>query len=344
MAVRWGIIGCGNVTEVKSGPGFQKAQGSELTAVMRRDAKLAEDYAQRHHVPRWYSDADALIADPEVDAVYIATPVSTHMHYALKVCAAGKPAYVEKPMARNQSECMVMVDAFRRAKLPLFVAYYRRGQERFRKVRDIVQSGRIGRVTGVWYRLSQPRHKRLDPANLEWRLHVEHSGGGIFMDIGSHTLDIIDFIVGPIASVGGRAANLVSPYLVEDNVVMHWQHENGAMGMGAWNFAAHTDEDMIEILGTDGRVALSTFGLEPAKLVTASGEESLTFETPMHVAQPLIQMIVDELNGKGTCPSTGESGARTAAVMDRVLEAYYGGRMDDFWNRPETWPGRREGM
>src|SRR5438045_5708661 len=105
MTVRWGIIGCGKVTEVKSGPAFQKAEGSALVAVMRRNGALAADYARRHGVPRWYDDAAALIADPEVDAVYIGTPPGAHESLALAVCAAGKPAYVEKPMARTLSEC-----------------------------------------------------------------------------------------------------------------------------------------------------------------------------------------------------------------------------------------------
>ena len=121
--IRWGIIGCGNVTEVKSGPGFQKAQHSALVAVMRRDGALARDYAERHGVPRWYDDADALIADPDVDAVYVATPPDSHAEYALRVARAGKPVYVEKPMALNHAQCRVMIDACRAAHVPLFVAY-----------------------------------------------------------------------------------------------------------------------------------------------------------------------------------------------------------------------------
>src|ERR1041385_2373068 len=147
MTIRWGILGCGDVTEVKSGPGFQKAEGSQLVAVMRRNGEKAADYARRHEVPRWYDSADALIHDSEVDAVYIGTPPGSHLEYALQVCAAGKPCYVEKPMARNHAECVKMVEAFEAAGLPLFVAYYRRGLPRFRKAKELVESGRIGQVT-----------------------------------------------------------------------------------------------------------------------------------------------------------------------------------------------------
>ncbi len=342
MAIRWGIIGCGDVTEVKSGPGFQKARDSQLVAVMRRDGKRAADYALRHGVPRWYDDADALINDPEVNAVYIATPVAGHADYALRVCAAGKPAYVEKPMARSAIECRRIVDAFASANLPLFAAYYRRGLPRFVKAREIVASGRLGRIAAVYHRCSQPRHAGVDPKNLEWRLNCEQSGGGVFMDLGCHTLDVIDYIAGPIARASGIAANLASPYDVEDNVVMHWQHESGATGTGSWNFAAAVSEDLIVITGTDGRLSLSTFGVEPVKLELRDGSaQEFDLPHPPHVQQPLIQSIVDELLGRGTCPSTGQSALRTAVVMDSALDSYYGGRADEFWNRPQSWPGRR---
>ena len=132
MIIRWGIIGCGEVCEVKSGPAFVKCAGSTLVAVMRRDGAKAGDYARRHGVRKWYDDAEKLIRDPEVDAVYVATPPGTHEHYALRVAtaAAGKPCYVEKPMARSYVECARMVEAFRAAGRPLFVAYYRRARNR----------------------------------------------------------------------------------------------------------------------------------------------------------------------------------------------------------------------
>lgn len=179
--IRWGIIGCGNVTEVKSGPGFQKAQASELVAVMRRNKSLAADYARRHNVPKWTDDAGELIGDRDVDAVYVATPPGTHMEYALRVCQAGKPCYVEKPMARSYAECQRMVAAFEEAGLPLFVAFYRRALPRFLKARELLREGRIGLVTGVNYRFASAGQKGIDPEKLPWRLQAEHSGGGLFL-------------------------------------------------------------------------------------------------------------------------------------------------------------------
>src|SRR3982751_1225430 len=121
--IRWGIIGCGDVTEIKSGPGFQKAEGSALVAVMRRDGGKGRDYARRHGVARAYDRAEDLIADPEVDAVYVATPPSSHAELALAVAAAGKPCLVEKPMARTHAECVRMIEAFSSRRVPIWVAY-----------------------------------------------------------------------------------------------------------------------------------------------------------------------------------------------------------------------------
>ena len=104
--VKWGIEGCGNVCEVKSGPGLYKAEGSELVMVMRRDGAKAEDFAKRHGVDRWSDNADEVLGDSEVNAVYIATPPSSHLELGLKVAAAGKPCLMEKPMAMNHKECV----------------------------------------------------------------------------------------------------------------------------------------------------------------------------------------------------------------------------------------------
>lgn len=322
MAVRWGILGCGSVTEVKSGPGFQQAEGSSLVAVMRRAPDKAKDYAERHGVPRWYSRAEDLIADPEVDIVSIATPPSSHCDLALQVCAAGKPALVEKPMATTYAECVRMVEAFRAAGLPLFVAYYRRALPRFLKVKELVEEGAIGDVRSVTLRLLQPG-RQYDPENLPWRVKPEIAGGGYFVDLGSHTLDLVDYLVSPVASVRGTAANQAGSYPAEDSVALSFQLENGVVGAGLWQFDALSSRDEFEIQGNRGMLQFATFDDQPIRLVTARGEEAFAIPNPTAVQQPLIQTIVNQLAGGPPCPSTGESGARTTKVMEAVLAEYY---------------------
>ncbi len=320
-AVRWGIIGCGNVTEVKSGPALQRAAHSSLVAVMRRDGAKARDYAQRHGVPRWYDDAQALVDDPAVDAVYVATPPSTHKAHALMAIAAGKPVYVEKPMAMDAAECQAIIDAGRAAGVPVFVAYYRRALPRFRRVRELLEAGAIGTPRSVHVSLHQPLHARYaDPAASHWHVQPAISGGGLFMDLGCHTLNLLDWLFGPIATAKGLATNQLGAYAAEDSVAMGYAFASGLVGTGLWQFGSFRYEDRIEITGDRGRLAFATFGDGPIVLETAQGGESFHEANPPHIQQPLIETIVAELRGEaGACPSTPAAALRTAWVMDQVL-------------------------
>ena len=321
--VRWGIIGCGDVTEVKSGPGFQKADHSELVAVMRRDQGRARDYAERHGVPRWYSDAQQLVDDPEVDAVYVATPPSSHKQYTLMAARASKPVYVEKPMAIDFDECEEMIAACRTAAVPLFVAYYRRALERFLEVKRLVDSGAIGPVRFVSIALSQaPYPEELESGGLPWRVIPEISGGGRFLDLASHMLDFLDFTLGPIARAEGFASNQDGRYAAEDTVSASFVFESGVHGVGVWSFSSFGESDHTEIVGTTGRIRFSNFAAEPISLVSEDGIQRFPVANPLHVQQPLIQTVVDALNGVGECPSTGETAARTTRVMDALLREY----------------------
>ena len=319
--IRWGMIGCGDVTEVKSGPGFQKARGSALVACMRRDAAKAEDYARRHGVPRFYDDAARLIADPEVDAVYVATPPASHRQYTLMAAEAGKPVYVEKPMATRHGECQEMIAACQRAGVPLFVAFYRRALPRFVKVKELIDGGAIGEPRLVTTTLRQPPAD-LDARALPWRVVPEIAGAGLFFDLASHTLDLLDHLLGPVASARGAAANQARLYPAEDIVTAELRFASGALGVGSWCFTAADRLDRTEIVGSRGTLSFATFDDVPIVLTTAGASESWSVPHPAHVQQPLIQTIVDALTGQGTCPSTGTSGARTAWVMDEVLSAY----------------------
>jgi predicted dehydrogenase len=321
--IGWGMIGCGDVTEMKSGPGFQKAEHSRLVAVMRRNGRLAEDYARRHGVPKWYESAEALIADPEVDAIYVATPPSSHMEYALMAARARKPVYVEKPMALRFLDCRRMIDACRAADVPLFVAYYRRALPRFLKVKAIVAGGIIGQPRAVTVALYRPAAP--SPAGVtDWRVNPSVSGGGRFVDMGSHTLDFLDDVLGPIRIARGVATNQTREYPAEDTVAAALQFESGVEGTGLWWFASPTAVDRTEILGTEGRVAFASFDEAPVLLETGGTTQEFSVPNPPHVHQPLIQTVVDDLNGIGRCPSTGETAARTTWVMDQVLASYYG--------------------
>ena len=318
--VRWGIIGCGNVTEVKSGPAFNKIPGSTLVAVMRRDAQKAADYARRHHVPRWFSDADQLINDPEVNAIYIATPPSSHKEYIVAAAIAGKAVYVEKPMAHNAKDCLQMREACIENNVPLFVAYYRRAQPRFLKIKSLLDSGAIGEPRAVTITLfRRPVESDIAPDN--WRVQPEIAGGGYFVDLASHTIDLLQYLLGDIRWVSGISGRQMGRYPAEDAVCAAFCIGKNVQATGIWNFNTFTEVDRNEIVGSNGKITFATFLDQPVILETNDGVQRFEIPQPQHVQQPLIETIVAELMGKGKCPSTGETAENTNSLMEIILKS-----------------------
>jgi predicted dehydrogenase len=320
--IKWGIIGCGNVTEVKSGPAFNLVEHSELVAVMRRDGALAEDYARRHGVPKWYDDVDALIADPDVNAIYIATPPDVHEEYTAKALKAGKVVYVEKPMARNGAECDRMNQASAETGVPLFVAYYRRSLPYFLKLKEIVESDVIGDVRFVNICLQwQPYDEEVgENPKPRWRVSPAISGGGHFHDLASHQFDLLEYIFGPVKSARGISRNQAGLYEADDIVVANFEFESGILGLGSWCYTVNKEqrEDKAEIVGSKGRIRFSFFEKFDIVVETAEGTENFHIPYPAHVQQPLIEQIVGELRGTDKCPSSGITGARANHIMDWI--------------------------
>ena len=321
--VHWGFIGCGSVTEKKSGPAFSKAEGSDVVAVMRRDIDKAKDYARRHGIGKWYGNAADLINDPQVNAVYVATPPASHAEYAIAAMRAGKPVYVEKPMAASYAECLQINRVSEETGVPCFVAYYRRTLPYFRRVKQLIDDGVAGTISTVQIRFAIPPYPAdYDPNNLPWRVKREIAGAGYFYDLASHQLDLLDYLFGPITDVYGFAANVGGLYEVEDTVTAAFRFQSGVLGSGSWSFVAHQESrtDQIDFTGTKGKITCSTFDFSPIILEMKEGKQEFREENPENIQFFLIQSIVDYLNGKGELPvSTGNSAIRTNFVMDRIL-------------------------
>lgn len=319
-AIRWGMIGCGAVTETKSGPAFYKVGGSELVAVMRRNAVLAQDYAQRHGVETYYDDADALIQDPKVDAVYIATPPSSHQELALKVARAGKPCCVEKPMALTYPACEVMVDAFAAKDLPLFVAYYRRSLPRFLQIKAWLQQGEIGQPRQANWHLCRTENALDLERKPNWRTDPD-IGGGYFVDLASHGIDLLQFLLGDITTVHGRAENQQGLYPTADTVSASWKFDSNALGSGSWNFVAHTREDKAKIIGSNGTIEFSVFDEAPVTLIQGSSQQPLKIDNPPHIQSHHVENMIKHLQLGCPHPSFGAEAAKTNWVMDQILNS-----------------------
>nr|WP_319398376.1 Gfo/Idh/MocA family oxidoreductase [uncultured Carboxylicivirga sp.] len=319
--IHWGIIGCGDVTELKSGPAFSKVDGSDLHMVMRRDLLLVQDYAQRHNVPEWTVNADDLINNKKVNAIYVATPPGVHADYAIKAMKAGKPVYVEKPMAATYQQCKEMIKVSEETGVPLFVAYYRRTLPGFLKVKELIDGGEIGKPLYVNIRLTRPAlNIELQGGDSFWRLDKDKAGGGIFFDLASHQLDFMDYLFGPIVEATGLTANRGGYYTVEDTVSASFRFENGVLGNGLWSFVTndHVDEDMMEIVGVEGKIVFSGFQHHPIILYKSGEEIEYPYLNPENIQYNLIKQVVEQLQGKGQCVSTGITAARTNKIMQLI--------------------------
>ena len=320
--INWGFIGCGEVTERKSGPAFNLVEGSRVVAVMSRSSEKASSYAQRHNIPRWHTDAQSPINDPEVNAVYIATPPSSHATYAIMAMKAGKPVYVEKPLAASYLDCQRVMRISRETGVPCFVAYYRRKLPYFNKVHELLQEGAIGKVVNVQIRFSvPPRDLDYNSTNLPWRVQRDIAGGGYFYDLAPHQLDLLQEFFGPIVHVSGFSANRGGLYQTEDTVSASFAFQDGMPGSGSWCFVGHESArtDQIELIGEKGRICFSVFTYSPIVLQTSQGKQEITIQNPQHVQLPMIEDVVRHLQGNGTCTADCISATSVNWVLDRIL-------------------------
>ena len=321
--IKWGFIGCGEVTEKKSGPAFNEVPGSQVVAVMSRSEKKARSYAERHHIRKWYTDAQELIDDPDVNAVYIATPPSSHATFAIMAMKAGKPVYVEKPLAASYNDCIRINRISEQTGVPCFVAYYRRYLPYFQKVKEIIQSGGIGDVINVQVRFSVPQ-RDLDyhsGKEMTWRLLPDISGGGYFYDLAPHQIDLLQDLFGVITRAHGYPANRAHLYEAEDTISACFFFESGIPGSGSWCFVGHESakEDCIEIIGDKGSLSFSVFNYEPIRLINSEGKKDIVVPNPPYVQLPIIQKVIEDLQGIGICECTAISATPTNWVLDRIL-------------------------
>ncbi|MEO3403736.1 Gfo/Idh/MocA family oxidoreductase [Mucilaginibacter sp. CAU 1740] len=318
--INWGIIGCGDVTEKKSGPAFKKVPGSDLVAVMRRDADKAADYAKRHNVAKWYSDAAELLGNTDLNAIYIATPPSSHLDYAVQALNKGFNVYVEKPVTRNSAEARAMAEAVNANGQKLTVAHYRRALPMFLKVKELIDTKKIGDIRTVQIRMWQSRKPKLvaDVAS-NWRVQPELSGGGYFHDLAPHQLDLMLYYFGEPEKYHGFSLNQSGLTPADDHVCGQILFKNKVVVNGSWcfNVAESETTDTCEIIGTEGKITFPFFG-NYISWKTETEEETITITHPEHIQQPFISKIVTYFSGEGPNPCTIDE----AVVLMDIIDAF----------------------
>jgi predicted dehydrogenase len=319
QSINWGIIGCGDVTEVKSGPAFNKVPNSKLVAVMRRNADKAKDYAQRHGVGKWYSDANDLINDPDVNAIYIATPPLNHEEYAIKAMHAGKPVYVEKPMAVNAAAAQRIEEAEKETGVKVSVAHYRRQQPLFLKVKELLKQKAIGDVRLVDLKMWQPHQSEIiTKTETNWRVDPSVSGGGLFYDLAPHQLDLMMYFFGKPKKISGIAFNSSHYYNADDITCGQILFDSGVVFNGSWCFTVAERKDQCEIIGSEGKLSFPIFDHKQIILENKGTKTTIEFERMPHVQQPMIQKVVEYFLGKAKNPCSATEGVEVMRMMDEM--------------------------
>jgi len=320
--VRWGIIGCGDVCEVKSGPAFSKVAHSKLVAVMRRDAEKAKDYAARHHVPKWYSDAQQLIDDPEVNAIYVATPPAQHEEYAIKAMMAGKPVYIEKPLALNADSCLRIHHASIKTEVPASGAYYRRALPLFNKVKSLLAENKIGTVKVILLNTLQTGDtKMITKTQDQWRLNSALSGGGYFHDLSPHQLDLMFWFFGKPLDVRGRSLNQDKLYDAPDVTSLDIIFPGTILFRGVWAFNINEASvtDTCEIIGDLGTLKFSFFTGARLEVKTSEVTKIIDFTNPPNIQLHMIEKVVKYFRGEGENPCSIEDALVSMKMMDSVV-------------------------
>lgn len=323
MSIRWGIIGCGDVTEKKSGPAFYKVPGSSLVAVMRRDAEKAKDYALRHGVPKWYDDAQSLIEDSDVDAIYVATPPASHEQYVLASMRAGKPVYVEKPMSVNVEACERMHMFSQSTGVKLTVAHYRRAVPMFVRIGEMIHEGLIGDIRSI--QLSMMQHDNpsiLENPRTHWRVDPAVGGiGGLFYDLAPHQLDLMIHYFGPVSAFKGFSTNQCGSYKARDIVTGMILFQKNILFSGTWCFSIDkgSEEDCCNVFGSTGKISFPFFG-DTITVHSGGKRQLITFKHPEHIQQPMIEKVTRYFSGQGENPCPAEE----AIASMRLMEGFAG--------------------
>lgn len=318
--IKWGILGCGDVAEIKSGPAFQKAKNSQLVGVMRRNTEKAKSFALRHNVPFWYDSVKELLGNQEINAIYVASPPAYHEEHTICALQAGKHVYLEKPMAVNTAACKHILKVADNSSAKLTIAHYRRALPAFIKVKALLDSHQIGAPRTVGLRVLQPKNSAMTAQQgLGWRINPEISGGGLFHDLAPHHLDLMVQYFGLPVKYSGFSSNQAKTSVADDTVSATMLFSSGVQFQGGWCFSVSANEhaDECVIVGTQGSIRFSFFG-EQVVLRNENGEQTFTFTNPENVQLPMIQRVTDYFLGEGENPCSGRDATEIIQLIDSI--------------------------
>lgn len=320
MQIRWGILGCGDVARRRVARAIIDDSNSQLVAACRRNADKLKDFCDDFDVPRAIVNDEELIAQPDVDAVYIATPVNLHLPQTVAAARAGKHVLVEKPMAMSVTQCDEMISTCAQHGVKLGVAYYRRFYPVVDRMKQIVDAGEIGKVLAVSVVTGSAFAMEPNDDGY-WRVIPEAGGGGALMDIGSHRLDLMLDMFGEVDEVRSVCSTVAADYESEDCASLVMRFRSGVHGSLQCFFGTSAEPDEFTVVGTAGRLHSNV--LNNGDLTILRDGETRTESHPpsSNFNAPLIADFVEAIREGREPLVTGGQGRAVNEVIERAYSA-----------------------
>ncbi|HEX8721543.1 MAG TPA: Gfo/Idh/MocA family oxidoreductase [Pyrinomonadaceae bacterium] len=315
----WGLIGCGDIARKRVAAALRDSEGCELVAVSRADASRAEAFAREFGARRWHAGWRELVHDPEVEAVYVATPVHLHAEQAVAAAEAGKHVLCEKPMALTVAECERMNAAAESNGVRLGVAYYRRFYPTVARVKEIIESGEIGspviaQANAFEYFEPGPEHPR------RWLVEKGRAGGGPMFDFGCHRIEVLLDLFGPVQSVRARAGNVLFRREVEDTAVALFEFARGTQATLCVTHAAREPQDTLEVFGSLGSVRVEVLNEGTLRVRTAAGERFESHPPHANFHRPLVEDFARAVVEARAPRVDGRAGQAVSEVLESIYE------------------------
>jgi 1,5-anhydro-D-fructose reductase (1,5-anhydro-D-mannitol-forming) len=331
MRIAWGIIGAGKIAERQMVSAMVQAPDQRLVAVMKRDRDQARRFAEQHGVPRFYDTVGALLADAEINAVYVATPPHLHAEQTIQAAEAGKHVLCEKPLALNTAQAQAMIDTCRANGVQLMVCYYQRYNTRHQQIKQLLADGAIGQITAARLNFSD----YFPPTPGYWHHDPAISGGGPLLDLGIHCIDLLRYLCGEVAAVTALIDTLAAASPVDDTATLLLKLTNGAQAVitSHWSTANFEPQQSngLEINGTLGTIQAAPISAKDSsgtlRLITAAGVQD--FSVAPGGVRPHVALLTDFANALANntpAPIPGEEGLAGLRVIEDVYQSAQSGR------------------
>ncbi|MBD3182944.1 hypothetical protein GF312_11685 [Candidatus Poribacteria bacterium] len=313
MTIKWGVVGASGIAHRRTMSALNEAQNNELYALMVRDMDRAKKLAQEHGAPVYYDSVDAILSDPDIDAAYIATPVYLHCDHVIQAAEKGKHVLCEKPMAMNVKECQSMIDACRDKDVQLHICFLMRYHPHYQRIRQIIAHGEIGQVIDArsslmkWYSIDQGGWRR-DPAR---------AGGGVLMDLGSHIIDLLSYILGEASQVTAFTDSRINGWKVEETGTVMIKMKGGAHATAFSSFVTPQGGTIMEIYGSKGSLAVSGGKLN----ITIGDKKREEQSSAGNLYKPLFEHFHKCLQGEAEPISPGTAGLENIRIITSAYES-----------------------